>query len=619
MWVIGLTYPPPPPLPPTPNAACTATFVNPPTIPQLPASPSLDMAYFSGQSNSHPVNNNINNNLTPPQPDYFSHGPPTIPSGRSDDRLAQLAAASGVDMSSYATSVRNSSDGTGETMDDDSYDRRTNGTAMTSVTSMMSTNSSMRGKREIRNQGSSSSIIKQNSTSELLPPTNAIFTQRSGSDSPSRSIPPSPLAYDDSLLPPRGIGSRSVSSSVISSASSNASNGSGGGRLNTIASGRDALEGRLSAPVVLPGSKGNDRARQHSSQPRSVSAGAMNKQVEQRPGEYGGYSNGPRQPSPLSYGTSQDSRRAPDPPRATTKVTHKDLPPILTPTTANFIAIPLQHQQYLPSGNGRSSPVERRMDRADLASRPPRSASLGFPVTSTGGRQLPDMHSPPPSAPPSAPPPMHFSTAQSPPAYEATPTTAVTESIIEEMLRTDIKEGDGSHSPRRLSGLQKRPESSLSNRSEMSGMMDRPRPSKKSSEYTIRPTTGTRSPTPLQGGFQSFRQVSSTSSRYAPSYGSVRHGKASLEVIMVEETIQQALLPFMSIASFLALLEALPAGVRRTVSGEMVGRWVCREWGVAVDLTEMWPGLQVWEGFREFPFIFEFDAFDHGLTSGPSE
>jgi hypothetical protein len=68
---------------------------------------------------------------------------------------------------------------------------------------------------------------------------------------------------------------------------------------------------------------------------------------------------------------------------------------------------------------------------------------------------------------------------------------------------------------------------------------------------------------------------------------------------MAEETIQQALLPLLSIASFLALLGALPTDARRMISGEVVGRWVCREWRVKVENRETWPGLQVWEGFRE--------------------
>ncbi len=554
------------------------------------------MAYFSGQPNPQLRSDSQSNNLTAPPPAYFDQAPSQIPSSGLNDKMVRLAAASGIDLSSVSTSsIRNSSDGTRETMDDDSFDRRTDGTA---VTSMSSIASSRGEKREVQHDVSLPAMQKKPSTPELLRPTMVPFRQGSRPASPARSIPPSPLGYDASLLPPRAMGSRSVSSSVVSSASSNASSGSerGSARMDVIATSRAKEQkygGKRHLPIP-PEMKGDDRARQYS-QPRSVSTGAMNRQSEQRSVDYGGFSNGPRQPSPLSLGTFQDPRKAPTPPNETTKVSHKDLPPIQTPNSAIFNPIHAPPQQFLFNANGRSSPVERRLNGSPLAAKPLRSASLG--ISASGGPTPRGVHSPPPSAPGH----QTISPAYSSSAHEIMPTSAAVESIIEEMLHSSIEDGEAPQSSRRDDGHQRRPESSMSNRSEMGGgMMDRPRPSKKSSEYTIRPTAGTRSPTPQQGGFQSFRQVSAASSHYPPSYGSFKHGKASIGTIMMDETIQQSLLPFMPIASFLALLGALPAEVRRTISGEIVGRWVCREWSVAVDQRETWPGLQVWEGFRKF-------------------
>lgn len=69
--------------------------------------------------------------------------------------------------------------------------------------------------------------------------------------------------------------------------------------------------------------------------------------------------------------------------------------------------------------------------------------------------------------------------------------------------------------------------------------------------------------------------------------------------VITHQRIQQCLLPHLSIASFLALLGALDKRWRRSVSGEVVGRWVVREWGLTLADGVGWPGLGVWEGFRE--------------------
>jgi hypothetical protein len=73
--------------------------------------------------------------------------------------------------------------------------------------------------------------------------------------------------------------------------------------------------------------------------------------------------------------------------------------------------------------------------------------------------------------------------------------------------------------------------------------------------------------------------------------------------VITHQRIQQVLLPHLSIASFLALLGALDKRWRRSVSGEMVGRWVVREWGLTLGHGVAWPGLGVWEGFREFHYF----------------
>ena len=63
--------------------------------------------------------------------------------------------------------------------------------------------------------------------------------------------------------------------------------------------------------------------------------------------------------------------------------------------------------------------------------------------------------------------------------------------------------------------------------------------------------------------------------------------------------IQRNLLPYLGINSFLALLGTSDR-VRKAFTGEMVGKWVLREWGVKLEGSKgkSWPNLTVWEGFR---------------------
>lgn len=80
-----------------------------------------------------------------------------------------------------------------------------------------------------------------------------------------------------------------------------------------------------------------------------------------------------------------------------------------------------------------------------------------------------------------------------------------------------------------------------------------------------------------------------------------RVGRASLAAALAQPKIAAALLPFLSINSFLAL-NASSDELRKGFGGEMVGRWVLKEWGVNIgkERGRSWPGLGVWEGFCEF-------------------
>jgi hypothetical protein len=76
----------------------------------------------------------------------------------------------------------------------------------------------------------------------------------------------------------------------------------------------------------------------------------------------------------------------------------------------------------------------------------------------------------------------------------------------------------------------------------------------------------------------------------------------SMTSLLMHPRITMALLPFLNINSFLNLLGS-DDELRKYISGEMVGRWVMREWGITIERERgrSWPGLTVWEGFREFP------------------
>ena len=76
---------------------------------------------------------------------------------------------------------------------------------------------------------------------------------------------------------------------------------------------------------------------------------------------------------------------------------------------------------------------------------------------------------------------------------------------------------------------------------------------------------------------------------------------ATLAYTLAHPAIQVALLPYLTINSFLSLTGASDL-VRKRLSGEMVGRWIMKEWGLTVpkERGRSWPNLTVWEGFREY-------------------
>lgn len=126
-------------------------------------------------------------------------------------------------------------------------------------------------------------------------------------------------------------------------------------------------------------------------------------------------------------------------------------------------------------------------------------------------------------------------------------------------------------------------------------ILDRPRPraSSRSSSYRADPLAHT--PTHQTTFSLEVQDTVTSPSQRNPYF----RPAARLTDIIQHERIQQTLLPNLSIASFLALLGALDKRWRKCISGEIVGKWVVREWGLVLGPDVAWPGLGVWEGFRE--------------------
>ncbi|WWC72674.1 uncharacterized protein I206_106638 [Kwoniella pini CBS 10737] len=76
--------------------------------------------------------------------------------------------------------------------------------------------------------------------------------------------------------------------------------------------------------------------------------------------------------------------------------------------------------------------------------------------------------------------------------------------------------------------------------------------------------------------------------------------RATITFLLLHNRIQAALLSHLSINSFLSLTGASDT-IRKRFTGEAIGRWVLKEWGIQVDREKgrSWPNLTVWEGFLE--------------------
>jgi len=74
----------------------------------------------------------------------------------------------------------------------------------------------------------------------------------------------------------------------------------------------------------------------------------------------------------------------------------------------------------------------------------------------------------------------------------------------------------------------------------------------------------------------------------------------TLSALLTHPQIQASVLSGLTINSFLSLTGSSES-IRRCFTGELVGRWIMREWGVQVDRERgrSWPNLTVWEGFRK--------------------
>ncbi|WVW80734.1 hypothetical protein I302_102720 [Kwoniella bestiolae CBS 10118] len=118
------------------------------------------------------------------------------------------------------------------------------------------------------------------------------------------------------------------------------------------------------------------------------------------------------------------------------------------------------------------------------------------------------------------------------------------------------------------------------------------------------PAIGSGSQTQAPHAIQSPTSTSTQISR-AQSHPQVRSSprerpRATITFLLLHNPIQAALLSHLSINSFLSLTGSSDL-LRKRFTGEMVGRWVMKEWGVQVDREKgrSWPNLTVWEGFLE--------------------
>ncbi|WVF67733.1 hypothetical protein IAT40_002492 [Kwoniella sp. CBS 6097] len=125
-------------------------------------------------------------------------------------------------------------------------------------------------------------------------------------------------------------------------------------------------------------------------------------------------------------------------------------------------------------------------------------------------------------------------------------------------------------------------------------------------------SNGWKSPPPSSGPPQPVME------RRHPTRYLRNRSRASLTYILSYTRIQATLLPYLSINSFLSLTGASDV-IRKRFTGETVGRWVLKEWGIQVDREKgrSWPNLTVWEGFS-FPTPPPLPFEDDFVVSAPS-
>ncbi|GMK59359.1 hypothetical protein CspeluHIS016_0703740 [Cutaneotrichosporon spelunceum] len=106
------------------------------------------------------------------------------------------------------------------------------------------------------------------------------------------------------------------------------------------------------------------------------------------------------------------------------------------------------------------------------------------------------------------------------------------------------------------------------------------------------------SPAPSVASNPSTARASSVMDRGRPKLS--HKVERSMTSLLAHPRITMSLLPHLNINSFLNLLGS-DDNLRKYISGEMVGRWVMREWGITIERERgrSWPGLTVWEGFLE--------------------
>lgn len=96
-------------------------------------------------------------------------------------------------------------------------------------------------------------------------------------------------------------------------------------------------------------------------------------------------------------------------------------------------------------------------------------------------------------------------------------------------------------------------------------------------------------------------------------------GRVPIHYLLSHPAIQSSLLSSIGINAFLSLTGSSET-IRHQFTGESVGRWVLREWGVQIppNLGVRWPNLTVWEGFRKSQYLSVADLPVESLLHDPA-